>query len=381
MGKTQDFELDESVADATDAQVDPIDSNTDSNTDNGSSVTEVAPTDAPTEGVETVEAASPEKTPEELEAEKALAEATAKAVAEAAAKEQELKASVAAFEQAIADVMVHEDRDASNGTLPNALVETVTLAASKVTGAKNRRALLDYLLHKMQEEMKAGPTDHTAFTRAATYMHLRTAVEGAAPPKPEIFKTPVDPTQAFVGQIAAMILAPNLVPVPEEVKPDWTEKARQLAASLNEDTVKYRTWLTTEASKPEGERAEAPKVNDVVLAAARLAVGRRSPAGRKPGGTNAPKAPKAPRSTSDERGDIAAHVLNAFEGKSVGTVLTIGEIVKTPSADYPAGRPPSSGAISARLFPKSGVCTIAGIEGRTKDDGPQFEKISAIKVA
>lgn len=64
------------------------------------------------------------------------------------------------------------------------------------------------------------------------------------------------------------------------------------------------------------------------------------------------------------RRDIGQHIVNAFSGQEVGDFLTINEIRKVPSAQYPLNDLPSAGAISARLFPgNGGATTVPGIVG------------------
>lgn len=69
-----------------------------------------------------------------------------------------------------------------------------------------------------------------------------------------------------------------------------------------------------------------------------------------------------PNPSSGGRRDIAAHIQNAMRTVDVGDFLTIAEISKIPSDEYPAGSPPSRGAISARLFPvNGGPTTVPGV--------------------
>ncbi|ETT28833.1 protein of unknown function DUF262 [Rhodococcus rhodochrous ATCC 21198] len=64
------------------------------------------------------------------------------------------------------------------------------------------------------------------------------------------------------------------------------------------------------------------------------------------------------------RRDIGQHIVNAFADLEVGDFLTIGEIRKTPSPQYPVHDLPSAGAISARLFPgNGGRTTVPGVVG------------------
>lgn len=64
------------------------------------------------------------------------------------------------------------------------------------------------------------------------------------------------------------------------------------------------------------------------------------------------------------RRDIAKHVEEVFASLPAGTFLTCSEIAKRPSREY-AGTQPSTGAISARLFPSSGRTTLVGVRPDT----------------
>ncbi|RYF58712.1 MAG: hypothetical protein EOO27_11650 [Comamonadaceae bacterium] len=60
--------------------------------------------------------------------------------------------------------------------------------------------------------------------------------------------------------------------------------------------------------------------------------------------------------------------MNAFEDLEEGDFLTISEIRKVPSLQYPANDLPSAGAISARLFPNNGSrTTVPGVVGAIVD--------------
>ena len=70
-----------------------------------------------------------------------------------------------------------------------------------------------------------------------------------------------------------------------------------------------------------------------------------------------------------ERRDIGQHIVEAFADVESGTFLTVAEIRKHDSSQYTSENPASAGAISARLFPKSGKCTVEGIEPGTNEKG------------
>lgn len=66
------------------------------------------------------------------------------------------------------------------------------------------------------------------------------------------------------------------------------------------------------------------------------------------------------------RGDIGAHVAHVFADLAVGTFLTILQIARTPSPEY-ADKPPSAGAINARLFPANGPTTLPSVVAGMRD--------------
>ncbi|EYR65083.1 hypothetical protein N866_15310 [Actinotalea ferrariae CF5-4] len=68
------------------------------------------------------------------------------------------------------------------------------------------------------------------------------------------------------------------------------------------------------------------------------------------------------------RGDIAAHIKNAMRTVAPGEFMTVSQIARVPSADYPAGSPPSQGAIAARLFPRTGrPTTVPGVRAEIRE--------------
>lgn len=75
----------------------------------------------------------------------------------------------------------------------------------------------------------------------------------------------------------------------------------------------------------------------------------------------------SPRRTTGSgmrRRDIGQHIVSVFSELDSGEFLTIREISRTPSEQYPANDPPSDGAISIRLFPKgTRSSTVPGVEG------------------
>ncbi|MBN1091957.1 DUF262 domain-containing protein [Blastococcus sp. TML/M2B] len=95
-------------------------------------------------------------------------------------------------------------------------------------------------------------------------------------------------------------------------------------------------------------------------------------AGSSTGSSAAPQADDmyfdpAPRSEATRR-DIGAHIVSAFAGLPEGAFLTVREIRAHRSDEY-GDEFPSAGAISARLFPSSGRCTVPGVEPGENERG------------
>jgi hypothetical protein len=75
-----------------------------------------------------------------------------------------------------------------------------------------------------------------------------------------------------------------------------------------------------------------------------------------------------PRRVSGSRRDIGAHIASAFDGLPEGAFLTVAQIRSHRSAEY-GDEFPSAGAISARLFPPTGRCTVPGVEPGENERG------------
>lgn len=75
--------------------------------------------------------------------------------------------------------------------------------------------------------------------------------------------------------------------------------------------------------------------------------------------STSPAAPMGDRKRSGRR-DIGKHIVQVFEDLPDGAFLTISAIAKRPTQEYPEASA-SPGAVSARLFPSSGRCTVPGV--------------------
>lgn len=324
-------------------------------------------TEASAEGIEsdTTEAAEA--------AAKAKAEEEAKAKAEAAAKAKaEIEHAVKEFMAAVEAAVNDESVDSSTGTIPEALVATVTKTYSAIPG-KGRKAAQTYLQDKMQECMVAGTSDPRQFIKARSHLDLLKIVQSQAGATREtVVKQPVDPTEALLERVVPALLAAHLILPGEGVAADWAERANAKAHELTDHVKRYREYLIENEGKTGDDRAPEPEgIDRLVLAAARLAQGK--PVTRK---AARPKAPSdgTPRVSSGVRRDVAAHIAEYFADKPVGHWASVSEIANFDSQEY-AGDHPSSGAVSARLYPKSGTCTLDGVAPEARD------KKGAVKTA
>lgn len=316
---------------------------------------------APAEATE----APAESTPAEGDAEKAAAEAKAKADKEAADK-----AAAEAFEQYktfVESVVAHEEVDKTTGTVPDGLKAEVRKAYSGLTGVKYKNAGRQFLQDRMHENMEqynpADPSTAAAAVAARSFLELFKEVgKGVIKSESPVAK-PVDPTEAHVARVAAALIAPNLILPPDGVSDGWQKQAQDKAAELAPQVQTYREWLKANANKTGDERAEEPEVDEIVKAAAKVALGRGLGAARKP---RAAGEGKASTPFTGTRRNIQTHILEAFAAHPVGTWLSVADIAKFESSEYGTDHP-STGAVSARLFPKSGESTIPGIKGEIRD--------------
>jgi hypothetical protein len=285
-------------------------------------------------------------------------EATAEKPAGPSAEEVE-KAVVAFLDKAKA---VAETRDKATGEITDEQKSVVKTAYGELPTTPARTKARNGL----DEAMKSALSEHLDAALARAYMILGQTVKAPSGRSETVAKAPVDPTEAFIGRMAAMTLAPNLVEVPEGVAEDWVAKVQQKAKSLASEVKAYRAYLadhSTWTAQPEDKRGDepaAPEVSEIVLNAHRFARGRAQ-------GTRKAKSEGGATSTrastySGPRRSVKTHISNAFADKAPGTFLKIAEIANTPSDEYGDDRP-SSGAVSAALFPSSGKSPdIDGVE-------------------
>jgi len=257
---------------------------------------------------------------------------------------------LSAFEAAVATSV--EARDEATGEIPAESVEPVTTAYRELDGLKAKNRAKAFLQAGVKDGM-----EKMNLQLARAYMQLSDALMTPAAKK-SAESTPTDPTEAFTQKVAALRVAEQLVTsqVPEGVAEDWADKTSALVSESLSAAQNYLAWVNSTAE----DKGEEPEVSAVVRAAVKLSQGKAGRITRASSGGGS--------SYEGPRRSIAAHIENAFAGVEPGTFLTIAQIRATKSEEY-GDELPSAGAISARLFPPSGKCTVEGIEPGTSAEG------------
>lgn len=279
------------------------------------------------------------------EAEATEAEGTAPEATEAP-KAEEVVIDLTAFKSAVEAAVA--GRDESTGEVSDELVSPVQSAYRDLDGQKAKNQAKGHLNDSMRSAM-----NEMDISSARAYMVLSDSLTVAAP-KTE--KAPADPTEAFVQRVATLSLAYSLAvgTVPDGVdSAAATEQIEKALADAQGHLDTYRTWFEGDSET----RGDEPEVPSIVKSAFKVAAGKAAGV-RKSGGST----------YTGERRDIGEHIKQAFADQATGSFLTVAEIRNHKSTEY-GDNPPSAGAISARLFPASGKCTVEGVEPGTNESG------------
>lgn len=252
------------------------------------------------------------------------------------------------FDAALATALAEMDQ--STGTLAPAQLEPVVKAYQALEGSKSKAKVRASIEQGVKEALDPASGNIPNARALNTIRQELTKSKGGGK---KADSTPADPTEAFVQQVVGLQLAYGYVTqnVPEGVSDDWQTKANELAQKtvVEVDTL----------AKYSGE-GEKPEVSALAQRALKLAQGKASK------GTSGPKTP-----FTGTRRDIGKHIQEAFADKASGDFMTIAQIVTHHSSEY-GNEAPSPGAVSARLFPRSGKCTLEGIEPvEAKDNQPK----------
>lgn len=271
--------------------------------------------------------------------------------------------------------------DKTTGNIPDGPVAEVRATYVALPLAKNKKAAKDYLDTNMKAALTTPPFDPF---KAKAYLDLGEAVKSTGAARETVAKPPVDPTEAFVDQVAAHWIATSMLIAGPEVDASYVAKSQALVKKLETEAGAYKAYMIEHAAwlaKPEAERGEepkAPEVSAVVLHAAKIATGRT----RQPRVTTTKAADGStvtrPASTGGyvgPRRDVKKHIIQAFAGKPVGTFLKIGEISKAKSDEY-GDDSPSGGAINAALESAKFAIAVPGIVKDTENGVGGARKVS-----
>jgi hypothetical protein len=249
------------------------------------------------------------------------------------------------FETAVEEAVAQ--RDESTGDLSVEALAPAISAYRALDGiaAKNKAKTL--LTDKMRDAMSS-----LDIQLARSYMVVQDNLSAGTTAKAE--RQPADPTEAYVQRQVGLDLARALIVRPEGVADDAEARAEKLYSEVFPQAEQYLAWSNDESDT----KGDEPDVPAFVKGAVKLAQGKAAKVGgSRVGGTS-----------SGERHDIGEHIRQAFENVPSGQFLTIAEIRNSKSTEY-GDNPPSAGAISARLFPQSGKCSLEFVTPGQNDKG------------
>lgn len=279
-------------------------------------------------------------------------ELTEQEQAEQAAEQERLEALVEEFQNVAKTVAA--DADHETGSLAPAQLQPVKEAYRDIEGgAKFKNKAKNFIADQMKDALS--PETDTPITQAVAWNLINGAVLETTPRASSgggAAKPTVSQEKVFADRVQALRLAVDLAegPLVPEGLGDWASEIS------DDDTIDAaKAYLDWSQADPE-TRGDEPEVSIVVKHAVKIATGKGP---RKPGRP-------AGQPFQGTRRDVAAHILNAFNGLESGTFLTVSEIKNTKSEEYGEDSP-SAGAISARLFPKDSKgnptnCTVDGIQ-------------------
>lgn len=280
----------------------------------------------------------------------------------------------------VAEVMeyakqVVSERDPQTATLAKAAVETFKGRYGSLDGAQKRavRAAITAEITRLLDD----DNDETSFESmlgAKAYNELLAETKKSATTKAPAVKA--DPTEAYVDRYMSIALAGMALPIDTDVN---REKANESISALvgryntagSPENLAFARYLEWARAEDKEKRGDEPEVPEFVKAAVKIADGKA--AGRVARRASSTRSSGGGGRVGGGR-DIAKHVTEAMAEHPVGEFVSIADIANFKSSEYTDSKP-SSGAISARLFPASGgKSTILNIEGVPAEASPSGKK-------
>ena len=256
---------------------------------------------------------------------------------------------ISSFEAALQEALGTADE--STGTVPDGDVSKAAAAYQALEGPKAKaaaRARADELVKELMQGME--------FLKARSVMQVKDNLKAGAAKSTKAPKAPVDPTEGFVDTVAALVVAATVAQqvVPEGVAETWADDVNAKVAEADAHVATYTAWLDSDAE----DKGDAPEVPAYVVSAVKIARGK-----------SAKASTRTRAAYSGPTRSVAKHIEEAFADVPSGTFLSVADIRKHNSTEYGENDRPSAGALSARLFPKSGEVTIEGVTPTTNEAG------------
>lgn len=266
-------------------------------------------------------------------------------------------------------ILVSDERDPGTGVLSDALKTEIKQKYIDLPAGQGKDSARQQVKEWVKSLIEASIVT-LAGERARTFFLVQSEclnAKGAGAGTGSAVVKQVDPVEEYVNEVVALYIAPYLLPKPEGTPDDVTAKVNARAEELFKHIAPYSQWLYGD---PE-QRGDEPEVPDEVRRAGRIATGKatRAASTRKRAASGSGEATTStPRASyNGPRRDVAKHVAEYFAGQPSGYVALMGEIAKFQSTEYGDDRP-SSGAVTARIWPTSGnASTISGVEAVMKD--------------
>lgn len=271
--------------------------------------------------------------------------------AKQAQADAEHQPSVDAFEAVVNQALA--SADPTTGTVSETDLEAVSKAYAAVTGGiKYKNAAKKLLDEGMRAALSSTPPE---YQRAVSLNSMSEKLKTAAP-APRAAAPKQDPKEAAAWRYAALEAALTAVADLNDADEELDGWREVEVDDVTDDLAAHVAW----SGQDKDDRGDEPSLSVVGALASKLVKQSAGRAARKSGGG---------AQYSGPRRNVGNHIASAFAEVPSGTFLTISEIVKHKSEEY-GDDAPSSGAVSARLFPGGDPekCNVEGVTPTTNDD-------------